>query len=82
MSARKSWYNSRYKWLDNAVLALIPRGDVDLDGSVGIADLTSMIDMILTGEGQFRCPADMDLDGTVGISDVTQLIDYILTGTN
>ena len=78
VNARKSWYRYRYPWLDNAVLALIPRGDVNLDGSVDVADVTSLIDMILTGEGQFRCPADMDLDGTVGISDVTLLIDKIL----
>ena len=78
VNGRKSWYQYRYLWLDNAVLALIPRGDVNLDGSVDVGDLTSLIDMILTGAGQFRCPADMDLDGNVDIADITLLIDKLL----
>ena len=57
------------------------RGDVDMDGSVGIADVTALIDYILSGNGEGidLVAADCDLDGTVGIADVTALIDYILT---
>ena len=54
-----------------------PRGDVDQDGSVNIADVTCLIDNLLKGilEG------DVDQDGTINISDVTCLIDYLLRGS-
>ena len=59
------------------------RGDVDMDGSVGIADVTALIDYILTGNdtGISVAAADCDLDEAVGIADVTALIDFILTGS-
>ena len=57
------------------------RGDVDNDDVVGIADVTGLIDYILTGsaEGINLQAADCDMDQEVGIADVTALIDYILT---
>jgi hypothetical protein len=59
------------------------RGDVDLDGVVGIADVTTLIDYILSGtaSGIDMNAADCDEDSVVGIADVTALIDYILTET-
>ena len=58
------------------------RGDVDGDGTVGIADVTALIDYILTGNasGINMGAADCDQTGDIGIADVTALIDYILTG--
>ena len=57
-------------------------GDVDLDGFVNIADVTALIDYILTGylEPFDFNTADVDGDGIIGISDVTALIDLILLG--
>ena len=57
------------------------RGDVDMDGTVGIADATALIDYILTGNdaGLDLEAANCDLDDMVGIGDVTALLDYILT---
>ncbi len=55
------------------------RGDCDLDGTVGISDVTVLIDLLLAG-GVAPASADCDLDGAVGISDVTVLIDYLLSG--
>ena len=54
-------------------------GDVDLDGKIGIADVTALIDLILVG-GEAPAEADVDQNGEIGISDVTELIDMILTG--
>ena len=58
------------------------RGDVDMDGSVNIADVTSLIDYLLTGDASAisLANADSDQDGTVNIADVTSLIDNLLTG--
>jgi len=55
------------------------RGDVDLDGEVNIADVTALIDMLLTNAGTSSAGADCNLDGSVDISDVTALIDYLLS---
>ena len=57
-------------------------GDVDGDGRVGIADVTELIDMLLTGNTDIadHPTADVDGDGRISIADVTELIDRILTG--
>ena len=53
-------------------------GDVNGDGSIDIADVTTLIDIILykmtPTDG-----CDVNLDGEVTIADVTDLIDYILS---
>ena len=72
-----------YFALDNVVIRpKVTRGDVDGDGSVGIADVTALIDYILTGNttGVNLGAADCDQTGDIGIADVTALIDFILTG--
>ena len=61
------------------------RGDVDNDGNVAIADVTTLIDHLLTGDyddgDEFSSDAaDCDLDGEIAIADVTTLIDYLLSG--
>lgn len=58
------------------------RGDVNQDGSVTIADVTALIDYLLTGNASAINPenADSNKDGSVGIADVTALIDRLLTG--
>ncbi|MBQ6165942.1 MAG: dockerin type I repeat-containing protein [Muribaculaceae bacterium] len=57
-------------------------GDVDGDGSVTIADVTELIDLLLNGEASqgedIENAADVDGDGSVTIADVTALIDRIL----
>lgn len=57
------------------------RGDVDLDGQVGISDVSALIDFILSPDdtGLNQDATDVDLDGMTGISDVSCLIDYLLT---
>ena len=57
----------------------VVRGDVDKDGSVSIADVTSLIDMLLSG-AEMTPEADCDKDGSMSIADVTTLIDYLLSG--
>lgn len=59
----------------------ILRGDADGDGSVGINDVTKIIDYLLNGnESSINLTAaDADCDGRVAISDVPALIDYLLS---
>ena len=58
-------------------------GDTDDDGKVSIADVTAIIDYILSGNsaGINLTAADVDDSGTVNIADVTALIDYLLAGS-
>ena len=57
-------------------------GDVNCDGFVNIADVTSLIDLLLGGDaGSYNAEnADTNKDDTVNIADVTALIDYLLIG--
>ena len=58
------------------------RGDVNMDKNVSIADVTALIDYLLSGEetGVDVKAADCNLDESVTIGDVTSLIDYLLSG--
>ena len=59
------------------------RGDVNEDGSVNIADVTALIDHLLSGntDGVNLDNANCDMNDDISISDVTALIDYLLGGS-
>ena len=61
--------------------ALIP-GDVDDNGTVNIADVSALIDYLLSGVGTGvnLANADVDGSGTINIADVSSLIDILLHG--
>lgn len=57
-------------------------GDVNMDGTIDIADATTLINYLLYGEASpfnFEA-ADLTLDGLVDISDATALINILLYG--
>jgi hypothetical protein len=61
------------------------RGDVNRDGKTTIADVTALIDILLTDPinpsalPQFDyIAADFNENGQIKINDVTALIDYLL----
>ena len=55
-------------------------GDVNDDGVVNIADVTSLIDYLLSGDGSGinLYAADVNSDDNINIADVTHLIDILL----
>ena len=55
-------------------------GDVNGDGQVTIADVTALIDSLLSGVEVPLDAADVNGDGQVTIADVTALIDMLLSG--
>ena len=57
-------------------------GDVNRDVTMNIADVTAVIDYILTGDASeiYLGAGDVNFDNTVNIADVTTMIDFILTG--
>ena len=54
-------------------------GDVNGDNQATIADVTALIDMLLSGETAPQS-ADCNKDGNISIADVTALIDHLLSG--
>ena len=58
------------------------RGDVNKDNDVTIADVTALIDYLLSGDASAidLTNADCNLDNNISIADVTKLIDFLLSG--
>ena len=58
-------------------------GDVNGDGDISIADVTTLIDYLLSGDISLINfdAADCHQDGDISIADVTALIDYLLSGS-
>ena len=80
------WDNNRL-YYTNGMTFIVPsggglRGDVNNDNVVSIADVSALIDVLLTGDmtGIILGNADANLDNNVTIADVSALIDYLLTG--
>ena len=76
---RKNWVCLRWTGSSWARIDVPMPGDVDGDGVVNIADVTALIDILLSG-GTVPANADVDDDGVVNIADVTALIDMLLSG--
>ena len=55
-------------------------GDVDHDSKVTIADVTVLIDGLLSDASTLPAEGDVDQDSKVTIADVTELIDMLLGG--
>ena len=76
---RKNWVCLRWTGSTWARIDVPMPGDVDGDGVVNIADVATLIDILLSG-GTVPANADVDDDGVVNIADVAALIDMLLSG--
>ena len=56
-------------------------GDVDHDGKINIADVTALINRLLSGSGGCEICADINEDGRINIGDVTALINKLLSSS-
>ena len=54
------------------------KGDVNGDGEVGIADVNTLVDMILTDD--ILMSGDVNGDGEIGMPDIMCITQYILNG--
>ena len=59
-------------------VTLVGLGDVNADGSVTIADVTALVNIILGSSTDTSGVADVNGDGSVTIADVTALVNIIL----
>ena len=74
------WLRRRIAYLDAHTFACL-RGDVNNDGSTDIADITILINYLLTdsaSDGFNDVNADVDADNFININDVTELINILL----
>ena len=76
---RAQWFKTRFDWLNRNILALIPRGDVNLDGVVDVSDVNIIINKILKGDQSDKRHADLNGDDNIDVSDVNEVINIILT---
>lgn len=82
-----SWMvgDDRGTWSEVTTVEFIapgPLGDVNADDVVSVADVSLLIDYLLSGNAQgisLEC-ADCNKNGDISISDVAALIDYLLSG--
>ncbi len=66
-----------YKFIQGDPIPPVNPYDVNRDGSVNIADINLVIDIILSGT--FNANGDVNEDGSVNISDINEVIAYILS---
>lgn len=68
-------------YMKQKVVLLI--GDVNGDGSISIADVTALVNIVLGRTAEFdEKVADVNGDGSVSVADVTALVNLILGKTN
>ena len=68
------------QWSNNLLVRINwPRGDVNHDNEVNIADINAAIDAVLSQAADFQASAnDVNGDGEVNIADINAIIDLIL----
>ena len=76
---RNYWFSSHQEWLDDAIMALNPLGDTNIDGLVDVSDVSLLINMVLGRDADYvPWSADVNGDGLTDVSDVAALINEIL----
>ena len=76
-------YQADSRWSDyfGSIVEMAPSpGDVDADGSVSVADVVELVDLILAGSVDVaeNPAADVNGNGIINIADVVELIDQLL----
>ncbi len=85
VQAIKTYLNQRFVYLDTKFKELAAsstrKGDINGDGEVNVADVTTLVDYIL-GKNPMNCnesACDINGDKEINVSDVTSLVDIILS---
>ena len=76
-SAGTTYYYGRVRGTWSTEEETYVRGDVNLDGSVDVSDVTLLVAIIL-GSEEKSVTSDVNADGAVDVSDVTALVGIIL----
>ena len=83
IARNKYWLPKEYNGSAWVELTALERGDVNGDGEINIADVTTLINLILRGGANptDQPAADCNQDGSINIADVTVLINRVLSGS-
>lgn len=83
IARNKYWLPKKYENYTWVELTAAERGDVNGDGEINIADVTTLINLILRGGANptDQPAADCNQDGSINIADVTVLINRVLSGS-
>ena len=74
--------NGDYFAVDNVKLVVHTQlGDVNDDGTINVADVTALIQIVLNSTPVSLDVADVNGDGSVNVADVTALINHVLNGS-
>ena len=74
----KNWIPMKWNGSEWEEMTAFRLGDVNEDGSIDVADVTTLISSILNGTPVNHNVADMNADDFIDITDVTLLITLIL----
>lgn len=72
----KSYFQSKYNWLNEQWS--VANGDVNCDGIVTAADITTLYDYLLNGNDTLLSTSDITGDGEITAADITALYNLIL----
>ncbi len=69
---------SKAAWLDEQWS--LPEGDVNCDGYITSADVTTIYNYLLLGDETYKSTSDVDGDGAITSHDITKIYDILLNG--
>ena len=83
MNYVEDWIRRRMAFADETIFGdpqgpVYPKGDVNGDGEVNIADVNALIDIVLGGVDNSQGRSDVNSDGEVNVADVNEVISIIL----
>lgn len=81
-SASIELYRNALQWQDFTIRTNRLRGDVNLDGQVGVADVTAVYSLLLGVSHDYEDTADVNEDGQITVADITSIYNIILGVTS
>lgn len=71
-------YQNALQWQDFTIKSSKLRGDVNLDGEVGVADVSAIYNILLGISDDYRETADVNEDGEITVADISAIYNIIL----
>lgn len=80
LSQRAEWYGRRLPFLNKLVAKIHLPGDANIDGSVDVVDVNTVINCMLNRDDEkvIEAACDVNADGHVDIADINQVINLML----
>ena len=86
VAMNRGWTPYYYDYQDNKeklyngkIEVIFKKGDVNLDGAIDVADISTIIDVMAGSAGVPSALADVNGDGSVDVADISTVIDIMAT---